>query len=540
MFEKCDRGRVRGFLHARGTSVVNGEGQEVLLTGWGLGNWLLPEGYMWLAGEGSRFDRPRRIERVIAELTSETYAASFWKRYRDRYVTEYDIRSMAEQGYNSVRVPISWRVLMEDRPGIHWNEEGFRLLDRVIGWCEQYGLYVFLDLHAAPGGQTGSNIDDSADDLPRLFTDREAWHQAIELWKALALRYRDRWIVGGYDLLNEPVKPGLAEGRALNAYLPRLVAFYEQCIAEIRRIDPDHMISVEGSHWATDLSIFFKRYDDNMLRHFHRYACMPGAEAFAPYVEASRRLGIPLWLGESGENVVPWFAAMFPLSLSLNIGYNLWPWKKMDCANSPYSITPPEGWDELIAYTHGGERPCAKRAEEILDAYLDCVPSERCVENAGLSRAVFRRPGYVIRGTDFDEMPGRGSSYGGGGTCGNLYYRGNTAMAIELLPDADDVARFAFDSGWDRLTLRLRETEFATYYVDSRSAGFSATLHAFVRADAEIAVTWAGREHTISVPASEREYARTIECDRGCGSLKVQVVKGVILLNAITIAAETP
>jgi hypothetical protein len=113
-------------------------------------------------------------------------------------------------------------------------------------------------------------------------------------------------------------------------------------------------------------------------------------------------------------------------------------------------------------------------------------------------------------------------------------------MAIELLPDADDVARFAFDSGWDRLTLRLRETEFATYYVDSRSAGFSATLHAFVRADAEIAVTWAGREHTISVPASEREYARTIECDRGCGSLKVQVVKGVILLNAITIAAETP
>ena len=30
---------------------------------------------------------------------------------------------------------------------------------------------TFLDMHGAPGGQTGQNIDDSEADIPELFTD---------------------------------------------------------------------------------------------------------------------------------------------------------------------------------------------------------------------------------------------------------------------------------------------------------------------------------------------------------------------------------
>ena len=132
VFEKCARDRVKGFLRAQGTALVNGDGQEILLTGWGLGNWLLPEGYMWLAGAGTRFDRPRRIEQVIQEIAGDTYATAFWRKFRDLYITQEDVRRMAEQGFNSVRVPINWRVLMQDQPGIHFIEEGFALLDRFI------------------------------------------------------------------------------------------------------------------------------------------------------------------------------------------------------------------------------------------------------------------------------------------------------------------------------------------------------------------------------------------------------------------------
>jgi hypothetical protein len=31
------------------------------------------------------------------------------------------------------------------------------------------GIYVIIDMHAAPGGQTGQNIDDSANDRKRRF-----------------------------------------------------------------------------------------------------------------------------------------------------------------------------------------------------------------------------------------------------------------------------------------------------------------------------------------------------------------------------------
>ena len=67
--EKTSKSRVCGYLKAKGTSIVNGNGDEILLTGWGLGNWFLNEGYMWKSFHNSRFDRPRRIERVVEELT---------------------------------------------------------------------------------------------------------------------------------------------------------------------------------------------------------------------------------------------------------------------------------------------------------------------------------------------------------------------------------------------------------------------------------------------------------------------------------------
>lgn len=161
---------------------MDGSGKEILLSGWGLGNWLLQEGYMWKA-YGERFDRPSRIEKCVEELTGKDYAPLFWKKYRENYIRREDILAMAELGYNSVRIPFSYRLFMEDGPGILWKEEGFKLLDDCLSWCEEAGIYAFLDLHGAPGGQTGSNIDDSVDNVPRLFIDRDCRVKACALWK---------------------------------------------------------------------------------------------------------------------------------------------------------------------------------------------------------------------------------------------------------------------------------------------------------------------------------------------------------------------
>lgn len=43
---KFSRERVKGFLHTNGRKMVNGEGETVVLRGWGAGNWMNPEGFM--------------------------------------------------------------------------------------------------------------------------------------------------------------------------------------------------------------------------------------------------------------------------------------------------------------------------------------------------------------------------------------------------------------------------------------------------------------------------------------------------------------
>lgn len=112
IYEKISRERVNGFLHAVGRTIQNGNNEEILLTGWGLGNWLNPEGYMWKSGEVS-FSRGREAEKSIRELAGEEYAQKFWKQFRANYITKKDIEKMAEFGYNSVRIPINWRLFME-------------------------------------------------------------------------------------------------------------------------------------------------------------------------------------------------------------------------------------------------------------------------------------------------------------------------------------------------------------------------------------------------------------------------------------------
>jgi len=73
---KINSDRVKGFLKAKGRTIVNGDGEEIILVGWGLGNWLLSEGYMWMSSNKT-FDRPRRIEAVVQELSGSKYADEF-------------------------------------------------------------------------------------------------------------------------------------------------------------------------------------------------------------------------------------------------------------------------------------------------------------------------------------------------------------------------------------------------------------------------------------------------------------------------------
>lgn len=352
----------------RQESVLYCGDKPILLRGFGLGGWLLPEGYMWKLY--NKCDRPRRMEELITELCGSEYATSFWEKYFSSYINEYDIALIAAKGFNCVRLPMNARYLYTHLDGKYdWNEQGFSYINRLIKWCRKHNVYIILDMHGAPGGQTGTNIDDSIDDKPELFMNRQCQLDLIALWKEIAGRYVDEPVIAGYDLLNEPLPNWVSE------HNHKVVPLYNELIQAIRSVDRNHLIIIEGVHWATDFSIFdvLKKdeIDHNLMLQFHKYWSPPDEESLAYFLDYRDKLNLPLFMGEGGENNLMWYSAVFPLYGRLNISWSFWSYKKMDCSNSPISFMTPTRWNRLIKYIDGKISISREEAIVIFNEFLD-------------------------------------------------------------------------------------------------------------------------------------------------------------------------
>ena len=448
------------YLNVKDGVLYAGE-NPILLRGMGLGGWLLPEGYMWKFY--TKCDRPRRIEALIRELCGPEYAQDFWKRYYDAYITEADIAWMAGQGMNSLRLPLNARTLFHvSGEEVRFNPSVLQYVDNCLRWCRKYGLYLILDMHAAPGGQTGQNIDDSAADLPELYMDPSNQDLLVRMWHLLAARYAGEPAIGGYDLLNEPLPKWNSQ------YYPRVLPLYRRLIRAIRKVDKRHLLILEGVHWATDFHIFDdlspEEAADNVVLEFHKYWSDPDEESLAPFLEAGKRLRVPLWMGEGGENNCPWYTTVFPLYERLGIGWSFWTYKKMETPNSPATFRKPEGWEDILAYLDGGPGPEPQEAAAIFDRFLDSISQTEY--HTDIVDALLRRPGVRIPAGAFDAERIRGTRTQGAA------FR-NTSRATLLFADGHtgpaDWCRYGGEPQPEsqRMLLRLQPGDAVGYRVCS-------------------------------------------------------------------------
>ena len=393
-----------GFVRAERGGLVDGRGAPLLMRGVGLGNWLLPEGYMWrFPQEGPQ--SAREIEALIVDLVGEGSAAAFWSGFRERFIEEADVQRIAAEGFDHVRLPLNARYLLDDAGRLQ--AEGLAPIDRLIEWCRRHRLWVILDLHAAPGGQTGTNIDDSPRGQPDLFIVAGRYRErTISLWSQLAARYRDESVIAAYDLLNEPLPHGYGD-----RFASELVRLYRDLTAAIRAVDANHLLTYEGTRWSTDWSLFTGVWDANSMLQFHKYWSAPDRPSLAGFVDKGRELSLPIYMGEGGENDPAWIQTAFGLYEDLGISWNFWPWKKLDTWTSPMSVVPPEGWGRLVRYAAGGgPRPATADVQRMLDELLDRVRLDACEPRPEVISALFHRAPVRLAAEAFG-FRGAGASY---------------------------------------------------------------------------------------------------------------------------------
>jgi hypothetical protein len=362
------------FIHAEGTRLVEVNGDRFAVKGINLGNWLVPEGYMF---KFMRARAPAEIAGVIAALIGQEEATRFWTEFRDGYIAEDDIRFIKAAGFNTVRVPLHWRLFVEpaDDGADRFEGPGWFLLDRLVAWCRESGLRVIIDLHAAPGGQTGVNHDDGTG-FPLTFYVPRYRRLTVALWQALAAHYRDEPAILGYDLLNEPISP-YSDEDYLN---PRLEPLYRDIVAAIRSVDTNHVVLLAGAQWSTSFAVFNRPFDANAVYTYHKFWANPTRDSLQSYLNFSNRWNVPLLIGETGELTDNWNESFRRLHDQFGIGWCFWPYKNLDSDATVVSIQKPAGWD-LIAKAGGadanalepGSLPPREQALAILNAYLEAA-----------------------------------------------------------------------------------------------------------------------------------------------------------------------
>jgi hypothetical protein len=362
-------------LHQDGTRIVDPQGKEVKLRGVNLGGWLVWEG--WIFGKG-----PLTSETTILARLGKAVGASQVEEFRsaiyNNFITEADIRKIAETGFNCVRLPLHRDLFDGNR--------GWELLDRLLDQCERHHVYVVLDLHAAPGGQSKLGMADPGDGRHLVWDSPENQDRTVAIWKAIAARYRNRPVVAGYDLLNEPAPPS---GQAL-------VSLYRRLITTIRAEDPGHLIFLEGAKFATDFSMFDKPLGENQAFSFHMYTWFGDdrKQKLAAFQALAQRCRAPLWGGEFGENTYAMIGStveMYERCPEIN-GWAFWTWKKA-ANNSPGLVTikTPESWDKVmdsVGSLLGLHMPDEAKVRTGMKEFIEAAKLKNCAYDERMKRAL--------------------------------------------------------------------------------------------------------------------------------------------------------
>jgi regulation of enolase protein 1 (concanavalin A-like superfamily) len=373
-------------LQVDGTRIINSSNNhEVILNAVNFGNWMVMEGYMM--NSESQAPAQHDWKEKLTQLVGANRVKTFYDTWLENHVTRADINQIKAWGFNAVRLPLHYEYFVNLGTPDVWNNQGFALLDNVISWCTSAGVYVIIDLHAAPGGQSSnSGISDYDSTKPSLWESAENRSKTVRLWDKISERYKNEAWVAGYDLINE-TNWNLPNGTLLRELFGELTT-------TIRANGDNHILFIEGNGYSNDYTGLTPAWDPQMVYVFHKYqssADFASDIQFALDMRTSQNR--PIWCGEHGENSNDNFTKMVELLRGQGIGMSWWPMKKYDSVNCPSKATFPPGYQDLLNYL-GGTNPnlSATAARNSLDLLAESVLLANTQTQTEVLRAIFTQP----------------------------------------------------------------------------------------------------------------------------------------------------
>ena len=196
------------------------------------------EEYMELFDREPSVVAAKQMDRILRERFGDTGTQKFWDAFHDTWITERDFQLARSHGFNFIRIPFWYRWFESDNRPYQHHEYGFRYLDKAIAWAAKHHLYVMLDFHGAPGGQSPWDHTGTLSEI-EFFRNKDYQKRTASLWKEIARRYAKNPVVWAYDLLNEPFSATDTKNWA---------EAHDVIYDAIRETDPDTIIVMEDGY----------------------------------------------------------------------------------------------------------------------------------------------------------------------------------------------------------------------------------------------------------------------------------------------------
>ncbi len=200
-----------------------------------------------------------------------------WLEYRptdqinEDFFTKKDFENVKKLGCDVVRLPIHFENFCKAEDGYVIPDKILRILDKVVGWVEELGLYVIFDFHNSTtvDSQTTAGVEDIL----------------IPVWTQLAERYKDASELVIFELMNEP--HGID--------IPVWNGIIARVFDKVRSIDSKHYIVVGGADWNSfnGMKQLPEFKDDKVIYTFHFYDPHTFTHQGAGWCHMERVVGIP-------------------------------------------------------------------------------------------------------------------------------------------------------------------------------------------------------------------------------------------------------